>query len=238
MIQFNLLPDVKLDYIKTRRTKRLVVIVSLTAAAISLAVLIIMFLTVQVAQKKHLNDISKDIKTQEKTLTSTTDLNKILTIQNQLGSLPALHQGKPISSRLLGYKDDKGVAQPGYIQQVTPVQANISKLDVDFVLDSITITGSADDLAIANKYADTLKFATFTNSTVTNGKPFTNIVSTLSRDDKKASFILTFNFDPALFSNTETPILTVPKITSTRSETEKPEAVFKASTTDKTGGIR
>jgi hypothetical protein len=36
--------------------------------------------------------------------------------------------------------------------------------------------------------------------------------------------------DPILFNNTESPTLTIPKITSTRSETEKPSAIFKEST--------
>ena len=220
MIQFNLLPDVKLAYIKTRRVKRLVVIISLCAAGASLAVLIIMFLTVQVAQKKHLADLSKDIKSQEATLNSTSDLNKILTIQNQLKSMPSIEAAKPVTSRLFGY-----------IQQVTPVQADISKLDLDFTANTIVITGSADDLATANKFADTLKFATYKTSTVTNGQPFTNIVTSLTRDSKKASYSLAFKFDPILFSNADVPVLTVPKIISTRSATEKPEAVFKASTT-------
>lgn len=220
MIQFNLLPDVKLDYIKTRRTKRLVVIISLSAAGVSLAVLIIMFLTVQVAQKKHLADLSKDIKSQESALTSTPDLDKILTIQNQLKSLPTLDANKPVTSRLFGY-----------VQQVTPVQADISKLDLDFSANTMVISGSATDLATANKFADTLKFATYSTSTVSNGKPFSNIVTTLSRDEKVASYSLTLNFDPLLFASAEAPVLTVPKIISTRSATEKPEAVFKASST-------
>ena len=83
MIQFNLLPDVKLEYIKTRRTKRLVVVVSLFAAGLSLTAFIVMFLTVQVAQKKHLKDLSRDIQKQEQTLTSKEEFEKIITIQNK-----------------------------------------------------------------------------------------------------------------------------------------------------------
>ena len=150
MIQFNLLPDVKLEYIKTRRTKRLVVIVSMFAAGISVAALIIMFLTVQVAQKKHITDLNKDIASQKKTLTDTPDLNKILTIQNQLKHLPDLHASKPISSRIFGY-----------VQQITPVQADIASLNVDFSAGTMTIAGTADTLITVNKFADTVKFATY-----------------------------------------------------------------------------
>ena len=225
MIQFNLLPDVKLDYIKTRHTKRLVVLASIFAAGLSLVTLIIMFLSVQVGQKHHLKNLSKDITKEETTLTSTPDIDKILTIQNQIKNLPQLHEQKPIASRLFKY-----------IQQVTPVNANISKLEMDFSVNTMIIQGSSTDLAIANKFADTLKFATYKTSTTTDGKPFTSIVTALTRDERTSNFTISFNFDPVLFSNAEEPTLTVPKIVSTRSETEKPESVFKASIPTDKGG--
>jgi Tfp pilus assembly protein PilN len=227
MIQFNLLPDVKLDYIKTRRTKRLVTIVSLLAAGASVTILALLFLTVQVVQHKHLNDISADIKSEVSKLNKIEDLNKILTIQNQLSSLPALHAKEPIASRLFDY-----------IQQTTPAQVNISKVDVDFLASTLSFNGTSDTLANANRYADTLKFATYKTSTTPQGKPFLNVVTSLTKAEKEATFTINCTFDPVLFSDAEVPILTVPAITSTRSETEKPGAVFKASpvpVTTKTG---
>ena len=216
MIQFNLLPDVKLQYIKTQHTKRLVMIVSLLATSASVALLAILFVTVQVAQKKHLNDLSKDISTQIKKLNNTDDLNKILTIQNQLNSLSGLHADKPVASRLFGY-----------VQQITPVQADIATLNVDLSTNKMTITGTSDTVVTANKFADTLKFATYTSSATTSGKPFSNVVTTLSVGPQKTTFGLTFDFDPVLFASAEAPKLVVPNIISTRSETEKPSTVFK-----------
>ena len=224
MIQFNLLPDVKLDYIKTRRTKRLVMIGSLFAAGVSVAALVVMFLTVQVAQKKHITDLNKDIKSQEKTLNDTTDLNKILTIQNQLDNLPLLHNNKPLTSRIFGY-----------IQKVTPQLAPIASLNIDFVAHTVIMSGTADSLPTINQFADTLKFATYKTKTIPSGKPFTNVVTTLSSGDKgKASYTLSFNIDPLLFAGsdpTDVPELIVPKIISNRSETEKPAEIFKEDTT-------
>ena len=217
MIQFNLLPDVKLQYIKTRHTKRVVSVVSVIAAGSALIILMLLFLSVQVIQKKHLNDISKDIKTEVSKLQNVQDLDKILTIQNQLASLPDLHAKKPIGSRLFSY-----------IQQVTPTKAFISKIDVDFAANTIKIAGTSDTLATANQYADTLKFATYKTATNDRGKPFSSVVTDLSKDEKKATFTIEMNFDPLLFSNLETPVLVVPNIISTRSVTEKPSAVFKA----------
>lgn len=222
MIQFNLLPDVKIKYIKTQRTKRTVMLASLAVSGVSLAVVILLFLSVQVVQKKSLNDLSKDIVNETKQLQNVQDLDKILTIQNQLSSLPALHDGKPVSSRILNY-----------LVLVTPATASVSTVDVDFAASTFSITGSADSSATVNKYADTLKFATYKSSSTDSGKPFSDVVTSLSVNatssdpTRKAAFLLTFKFDPILFSNTETPVLTVPKIISNRSETEKPSAIFK-----------
>lgn len=222
MIQFNLLPDVKIKYIKTQRTKRTVMLVSVIVGAASIALVTVLFLTVQVVQKKNLNDLSKDIVKQTKQLQEVQDLDKILTIQNQLSALPALNDSKPVSSRILKY-----------LPQVTPATASISALDVDFDTNTFTITGNADSAATVNKYVDTLKFATYTSSKTQNGKPFSDVVTTVtvgaagSDPTRKAAFLLKFTFDPILFSNTETPEIVVPKIISSRSETEKPSAIFK-----------
>ena len=226
MIQFNLLPDVKLDYIKAQRTKRIVVLSSLIATTASLLLLVVLFAYVQKAQKDHINDITKDITTQSNKLKDTKDLNKILTIQNQLNSLPDLHKNKAVASRVFTY-----------MQQVTPVQANIASLNIDFDLYSIKLVGTADSFATINKFSDTLKFATFKNSKSDNGKPFTDVVTTLTASDKNSSYTISFNYDKALFFSDETPTLVVPNIISTRSETEKPASVFKEQIIPaKTGG--
>ena len=54
MIQFNLLPDVKQEYLKAKRTKQLVVLVSIIASATALTVLLLLFISVNVVQKKSL----------------------------------------------------------------------------------------------------------------------------------------------------------------------------------------
>ena len=46
MIQFNLLPDVKLDYIKSKKNKHLIITSSVIVSGAALAVLIILFMKV------------------------------------------------------------------------------------------------------------------------------------------------------------------------------------------------
>ena len=91
MIQFNLLPDVKIEYIKTRYRKRMIMLISAIASGVTFTIFVLLFLFVRVNQPKHMKDLDKDIKSTVSKIQETKDLDKILTIQNQLNSLPALH---------------------------------------------------------------------------------------------------------------------------------------------------
>ena len=95
MIQFNLLPDVKLEFIKTRRTKHMVSLICTTVIVVSLVVLVGLFSVVNILQHKRINDLNAHIAKDTTTLKAVPDLNKILTIQNQLSSLTNLHEQSP-----------------------------------------------------------------------------------------------------------------------------------------------
>lgn len=219
MIQFNLLPDVKLEYIKARRSKRMVLLTATGVTAVSLLFFVGLFLVVNVLQTKHINDLNNDIKKHTATLQSIPDLNKILTVQNQLGSLTTLHDQKPITSRMITY-----------LGQLTPAQATISNVKLDYATNTISITGNADALSTVNKFVDTLKFTTYTVSDSTPKKAFSNVVLTsFGTADKGVTYQITMNFDPVIFDGTKDVKLVVPKIISTRSETEKPSDLFQQS---------
>ena len=127
MIQFNLLPDVKVAYIKAKKAKRIVIVIAGVAVVVSLIILILMISAVAL-QKKHIKDLNADIKSYESSLNNTNDLTKILTIQNQLNSLPALYNQRPVSSRLYSY-----------IQATTPADISMTKIDLKFDTNSINI---------------------------------------------------------------------------------------------------
>jgi Tfp pilus assembly protein PilN len=206
MIQFNLLPDIKIQYLKAQRQKHLVVLISTIATIAAITLLVFLVLLVQVAQKKNLSDLNKDIKSSSSELQNTKDINKILTVQNQLKSLSGLHDQKPVASRLFGY-----------LSQVTPTKATISKLDVDFQKNTIVINGSADGLKTINTYVDTLKLTTYTAASSSASKSaFSNVVlSSFGRDNKGATYTISIGFDPAIFSGGSAVTLTVPQIANT-----------------------
>ena len=220
MIQLNLLPDIKQEFVRVHRTKRLVMAFSILLTSISLIIFVVLLLVVDVAQKKDLSNIDKDISSFSSQLKRTTNLNQILTVQNQLKSLPALNAQKPATSRLFGY-----------INQLTPIKVDITNLDVDYTLFKITINGNADSADTINTFVDTLKFTTYTVTDSTGNKitakAFTNVVlSSFNRTTAQSTYSISLNFDPLIFNNTNTATLTVPNIISTRSEVNQPKALF------------
>lgn len=220
MIQFNLLPDIKQQYLKAQRQKHLVMFVSTVAIIAAVAIFVVLLLVVQVWQKKSISDLNGDIKKYSNELTNTDDLNKILTVQNQLKSLTALHDKKAVATRTFSY-----------ITQVTPQQASISKLNLDFALNTISISGSASSLETVNTYVDTLKFTKFksTGDSSQTGNAFTDVVlSTFGRTATGATYTITASFNPVIFSEDESVSLNVPQTTTTRSVTEQPTDLFQS----------
>lgn len=223
MIELNLLPDVKLEYIKAQRQRRLVVGISSIVTIAAVAVLVLT-LGVSGLQKKHLSDLTKDINKKTATLQGTKNINDILTIQNQLQSLPALHNSKPAASRLFNY-----------LNQVTPTNDSISAFNVDFTTQLASITGSGKSLTDVYKFIDTLKFTQFTTATDSTKKlAFTDVVlgtfglAPTGGAQAQTSFTIGFKYDKALFDVTQEPKLIVPTLATTRAVAEQTTDLFQA----------
>ena len=225
MIQFNMLPDVKQQYLKAAQNKKTAITAGILITAASVFIFTMLFLSVNVFQKNNLSDINSDIKSATEELKKKPDLNKVLTIQNQLKSLPALQAQKPVVTRLFPY-----------LSAVTPATINIGDLEVSYLDNTMKIKGTADSLQSVNKFVDTLKFTTYaivpadgTLPAPSTTKPFSAVVlSDFTRTDTEVTYTITLSFDPVIFNSADNIALSVPKIISTRSETEKPTELFKA----------
>jgi Tfp pilus assembly protein PilN len=228
MIQFNLLPDVKIQFIKAQRFRRFVMMISIATAAVAIAILIVLTFYVNVVQKKTVKNLTADITKYSNQIKNTKDLDKILTIQNQLKSLNTLHDQKPDTSKLFGY-----------IAQITPASVFLNSLRVDLTGHTLTISGKTDSLSTINKFVDTLKFTTYNvvdksdksatdNATdVPQTKVFSStVLSSFSKALTGSNFSINTNFDAVIFDSKQEIKFTVPNIITTRSETEKPAALF------------
>jgi len=219
MIQFNLLPDVKLEYVRAQRTKRMVITSALMAAGTAFIIFLLLFLVVNVVQSKNIRDLDADITTYNNKLKNTPELAKVLTIQNQLAVLPDLHSEKPAASRTFQY-----------LQQLIPVDVTISEITIDYTANTIAVNGQAKSLDKVNMLVDTLKFTTYTEGTTKDKKAFSDVVmSEFTKTPTATTYGITASFDPVIFDNAVNPKLIVPKLNSTRSVIEQPTELFKKS---------
>lgn len=211
-VQFNLLPDAKMTRVKAQRSRSLVTSVAIVVSVIAVALFAILFLSVNVYQKKQMGDADRDIVKYTAQLKSTKGIDEALTAQSQLVSLSSLHQGKRISSRIFGY-----------LPQVTPANVKISRVNIDFAGNTLNIDGTADSQVAVNTFIDTLKFTTYKIGDKDGGKAFPSVTeSSFSIASGNVSFGLSLTFDPNLFSNllnsvgqSQTPVLVVPTLTTT-----------------------
>jgi Tfp pilus assembly protein PilN len=227
MIQLNLLPDVKLNYLKAQRSRKVITGVAIVVSAAAVGLLVLM-LVINGLQRKHLTDLSKDIDASSSKLQKQPDISRILTVQNQLSSLTGLHDAKPASSRLLGY-----------LNQVTPAQVSITTLDTTNIDHTMTISGTADTLSSVNKYIDTLKSTTYKlPESEQTQNAFSSVVlgsfglaTGGSTTGKAASYTIMFGFEPVIFDTTKQVTLIVPKQTTTRQNTQSTDLFGGSNTT-------
>src|SRR5690606_20799118 len=142
------------------------------------------------------SNLNKDIEQNIAQLREVPDLDKVLTVQNQLGALPSLHDQKPVSVRLYNY-----------LIQLTPTKASISEVKIYFASNVMTISGSADSCVTVNKFVDTIKFTEYEVDN-TKEKAFKDVVLTSfsvasSGSDEKVTYQIDFSFEPVIFDSSK-----------------------------------
>jgi hypothetical protein len=100
MIEVNLIPDVKQELIRARRTRSTVVSISILAMIASGVVVALLAVYVFAGQGVRGIVADNSIKSKFSDLSKTEDLSNMLTVQNQLTKISETHTDKAISSRL------------------------------------------------------------------------------------------------------------------------------------------
>lgn len=213
-VEFNLLPDLKMNVVKANRTRNTIISIAFLAAAASLAVFLLLALTVYGVQKAQLSQANKNIKAANNRLKSIEGLERVLTVQNQLHTLTSLHANKHAAARIFAY-----------LPQVTPTNVSIGNLTVDFSTNTMKISGTASSQHAVNTFIDSLKFTTYRiGADSEQRQAFPTVIETsIALADGKATYELDVQFDPELFSNVhEAPTLQVPTQVTTRSVLQDP----------------
>lgn len=198
MIEINLLPQVKKDYLKAEQMKHTVIVASVLLSVVAVVLVSLLFAYVSVVQPQHQKNVQKDIDSGLADLKDKDDAVKIVTVQGALESIPGLEDQELATSRLFTY-----------VAGFTPRSVSYSNLKLNVAESTITLQGSAANFEQANVLANNLKGAKFTyvqNGSEQSAKPFSNVVfdglsrSEQTQDEKNVSFQITLAFDPIIFN--------------------------------------
>lgn len=198
MIQVNLLPDVKQEFIKAQQLKHTVLVGAILISVAVAALTILFFAYVQVVQPRIQQSVQKDIDEGIQALKQKPNAQRIVTVQGVLEQIPALKDKQLVTSRTFEY-----------LQQFTPRSVKYSRVNLNHETNTFILSGSTVSYESAHVLANNLKSAQFTYKQAENEqtiKPFSGVVfsnlgkSESSTGDNTVSFELTFQFDPLLFS--------------------------------------
>jgi hypothetical protein len=146
VMQINLAPDLKQERIKVKKGRQLTVSVLIIALIIAIAVPIILT-TVRGAQLLVIKKSKENISEHKNTLNEEKDLGNMLTVQNNLSSIPNLYEQRSYFSHMIELL-------PGVI----PVEISLDTLDIG-ADGAIAFTGSAPNHAIVEKFYTALRFS-------------------------------------------------------------------------------
>ena len=134
MIEINLLPNVKRELLKTRAMRNRVISISFLVGGASIVAVVVLALVLgsQIAGEAVQNGVIKD---RNDKLMAVEDLNKVVTIQNQLTKINEQHSRKKINSRIF----DVVTA----VNPVAPNNVSFSDIKVNPESKTITLEGSA-----------------------------------------------------------------------------------------------
>ncbi len=225
MIQLNLLPDIKKEFINAQKTRALVMSTSIIVTLVAVGLSVLLFVYVTFLQQLQVTLATTDIKSKEQQLSGVQDLSKYLTIQNQLAALPELHAGKGIYSRLLNFLP--------VLNPISPNNIALSRLQLAANDKQVTFTGSTGSFESLNVFVDTLRNAQVAYKDASSQPQTTKMFETVyvqnSAIDKSGgksgvSFTVTGTYRDAVFDAHNTEMnASVPNIKTSQSVTESPK---------------
>lgn len=235
MIEINLVPDVKQELINAQRVRTSVISLSIIVglAAILVVVLLAMYVFGIQAARGAISD--SDITKESKKLSEVKDISNMLTIQNQLSKLSAMHDSKNIDSRIFDVL--------ATINPPAPNNISITNLELDSSTKTIKIEAQATNgypaLEVFKKTINATNFE-FAQAGEKKIVPLASQMSDSDRsygDDASGAtvlrFALTFVYPDELFSRTaENALIVAPNRTNvTDSFLGVPSSLFTANTT-------
>lgn len=239
MIEINLIPDVKQEYLKAKRARMLVISGAIIVSIISVVIVLLLAVYLFVFQAVRSQGADTAIKNKQQKITSTADLTNMLTLQSQLANISSLHSKQNISSRMFEVL--------GAIRPTQPNQVTFSTVKYDAENKTVHIDGQAVNGFVAvDVFKKTIEATTFSyqkdNKTTTRSLANNVTLSNLSYGEdasgaKVLRFTVDFVYDPSLFeSSSKNVVVRGPdKQNATDSYKYLPTSLFSSRATDAGG---
>ena len=240
MIEVNLIPDVKKEYLRAQRVRNMVISVSMLVAAVSAGVVVVLGLGLGSMQFAS-GQADNSIKNKYKELSDKPDVNDLLTIQNQLTQIDSISSNKGVNSRIFDVLSAVNPQAPNNVAMST-VRHNAAEK-------TITIEGSAAGGfnavdALKKTILNTkLKYTKDSESSDTPLSSSVTISNTAYTEDsggeKKLTFTLSFVYPEELLSNKIKSLVSASptgSVDATDSKTHVPDSLFEAKSSNKKEG--
>lgn len=240
MIEINLIPDVKREFIHAQKMRNAAITLSMLVGAIAVGVVVLVGILLG-AQALHETIARGQVKDQFNKLQSVGNINNVLTIQNQLSKISSINASKTIDSRLFDVLTAISPSSPNDIK--------ISNVKLDPTAKTLMIQGSA-----ANGFAATETMRkTILNTQLESTGSGSSATVPLAQDvtvgdtsygqgadgSKVLRFTMTFTYPDGLFDNSLKSLRVVTPTSAvdvTDSRTRVPETLFSQQAKDIGGG--
>lgn len=234
MIQINLLPDVKQEFIRAKRTRNTVISISIIAglAALGIVVLMLMLLATQALRDSA---ATKDIDNRFEELRAIEDLSELVTLREQLENIGEQHKNKTVTSRLFSILNASNPAERNL--QVKFSSVSLIPVEQILVVEGSTVNGYRAVEAMAKTVLNTkIEFEGDGEKNTENLASSVEVGETSLRDDSggaEVTFSVRIIVNPILFnSQVKKLVIVTPsgKVDVTDSRVGVPESLFTSTT--------
>jgi len=229
MIQLNLLPDVKKEFLHAKAMQRNAISISIIVTIASVGILIALGFFL-VGQKALIASKTGGIEERANELAEIENVDEYLTIQAQLAQIDGLHATKLNTSRLLDILPRLNPSAPNSVR--------FASVDITAETSTIEFQGGVKNVSALTTFKDTLENAQISYQSEGSGRtkePLFNLITiseygySSNTENKNAAvgFTILAEYNPNLFATTSKNLnVSVPNRETTQSVVGAPKVTF------------
>lgn len=238
MITLNLLPDIKKEYLKAQKVRNMVVSTSILISLVAVGLVTLLAISVYVGQNLVIAQQSNQITENHKKLSAKPEIDKYLTIQNQLAAVDSISSSRATYARLFDYLQQ--------LNPAPPYTVSLYNLTIDRSTNTMKFVGGAANFESVNNFKNAIENARLSYFVGDENREimfFPTVTTTEANFSSGSGKTLTaFNFEvvyaPEAFdTNSQHTKLLVPKLVTSDGDKNAPKEIFAAPpSTESQGG--